>query len=642
MNRLLPAIVTSVSLLVVCVVARPWVLPTGSLAVVAGLVLLTDLVALPVPRRGFLSNSFVWLYLLAQISSPAAAAIAALLSIGVRYLFLGREKPSSRVRHLLSELSPQLGCFAVLAVLGGESSQGFPLGLTASAGSLVVYYLAGRFVLGSLYLDVAGPHRELLTRATGSRELQLRISTVLAPAAVQLADGGLWRSLWLLPVLLGLHQFFWEKLSELRDLSQEGNRRLSQLKDKETELHRQSAQLNRVEGDKDLLQRCLEEFSTSADMRATAQTVLRLAAQTVNARSYALFWNSPEGFGPLLALDSMLQRQEIEQATFPDRALLARCFKNKEVVRTEDGRGWCFPLHEDGLLYLGQLKTSLSAEQKDSLTLLARQATFGLRSAVLFERLRSSVKEAELARREAEEAHRELEVSQAHLIQSSKLAAVGQMAAGVAHELNSPLAAILVAVQAARRSLNKGNTEKMHARFEQCEEAVEKARTIADGLLSRSRSGRGETRELSLLETVEDTLKFLAGGIKKSGVVVRLQIPPDLMVTANSDEVAQILTNLIVNAQQAMSDAGEKRITLAAGSENGNIHLDVTDLGGGVAPEHRERVFQPFFTTKTGGEGTGLGLYLSSELAARNGARLSLLESNSAGSTFRLTFEQNS
>ncbi|MCA9775817.1 MAG: hypothetical protein KC800_03840 [Candidatus Eremiobacteraeota bacterium] len=640
MNRLSAAIAASVVLFVLCVVARPWAVPVGLSGIAAGLVLLSDLVALPVPRRGFLSNAFVWVFLVAQESSPGFAALVALISLAVRYLFMSSEEILSRARHLLSELLPQLSALTVLAILAGESSHGFPLGLLASVFALVCYYLVGRLVLTYLYAEAAGPHRELLTRATGSRELQLRISTVLAPAAVQLASGEFWRSLWLVPVLLGLHQFFWEKLSELRELSKEGSRRLSELRDRETELYRQSAHLNRVEGDKDLLQRCLEEFSTSADMRATAQTVLKLAAQSVNARCYALFWNAPDGFGPLLALDSLLKVQEIEQDTFPDRALLARCFKNKEVVGTADGRGWCFPLHEDGLLYLGQLKTSLSEEQRDSLTLLARQATFGLRSAGLFERLRSSVEEAESARREAEEAHRELEVSQAHLVQSSKLAAVGQMAAGVAHELNSPLAAILVAVQAARRSLKKGNTDKLDARFDQCEEAVEKARTIADGLLSRSR-GEGEMRELSLAKTVEETLRFLSGSLKKSGVIVQVQIPTEAKVTANPDEITQILTNLLMNAQQSMSDRTEKKVSFVAGRENGAIHLDVTDGGQGIAPEQREKIFQPFFTTKTGGEGTGLGLYLSSELAARNGAKLDLLKSDSEGSTFRLTFEQN-
>uniref|UniRef100_UPI00248DD096 ATP-binding protein n=1 Tax=Thalassobaculum salexigens TaxID=455360 RepID=UPI00248DD096 len=126
------------------------------------------------------------------------------------------------------------------------------------------------------------------------------------------------------------------------------------------------------------------------------------------------------------------------------------------------------------------------------------------------------------------------------------------------------------------------------------------------------------------------------------GTIVHTRIASDLTVTVNPDEVAQILTNLIVNAQQAMSDQREKKVTLAAGLENGSVHLDVEDGGSGIAPEHREQIFQPFFTTKTGGEGTGLGLYLSSELAARNGAGLSLLESKPSGSTFRLTFEQNS
>lgn len=612
----------------------------GLLAVLA---LLSDIVALPVPQRGFLSNSFLWIFLMAQFSSLPSAAVVLVGSLTLRFAILAKSSVADRVLHMISETLPALAALVVMRALSGPADHGFPRGLYAAVLSILVYYVVGILVLKQLYTVRAGPDRELLERATRSRQLQMRLNAVLALAATQLADGGLARCLWVVPVILGVHQFFWEKLEELKRLSVDGALSRGQIKFKETQLEAQSQKLHQTKDEKDLIERCLEEFSASANLKQTASSILHLASEIKTASNYVLFWNSEAGFGPLLALNALLEERDLDPKTFPDRSLLNRSFTKNEIVSASEGRCWCFPLHSEGLLYLGDMTQPPSEAQKRNLALLARQGSFGLRSAFLFEELNRSMALESIARTAAEQAADDLKLSQTQLIESSRMAAVGQLAAGVAHELNSPLAAILVAVQAGQRSLGKGNLDRAAARFTQCEEAVEKAKIITNGLLTQSRRSDGNVQRSSVRCVVEETCQFLSERIKKSGVHWEIVPGEDPQATLNSSDISQILTNLLLNAQQAITDAnrGEKKITVEVSTGAHEIFIDIADTGPGIPPEHRERIFEPFFTTKTRSKGTGLGLHLSSEIVARNGGSLALLKSDSGGSTFRLTLPKS-
>lgn len=637
-SRLLGAGTLGVLLFLLCLLPEAAPKEPLTLGLLGILVILSDLAALPVPRRGFLSNSFVWVFVLAQVADSMVAALALLLSVVLRTALFGRDASVARAHHALSELVPGLGALVALQFLSSASSYGLPKGHIGTAVSLLVYYSLGRACLSWLYTGQSGAERELLKGATQSREIQFRLCTMLSPATTLLASGSLTRILWMIPVMLAIHQFFWERLSDLRDLQKKGKVQKARLQKTETALEAQEHELSVTKGDKDLVQRCLAEFSSSANLEETALAILSLVSEAVRANRYVLFWDFEEGFGPLLALDRSLQTTSLSPETFPDRSLLSSCYKTKQVVHDARERRWCFPLYEGGVLYVGDVHKKPTELQKRHLLLLARQSSFGLRSAVLFEKLNQTVEEEQRAREEAVQAKQELEVAQAHLIQSSKMAAVGQLAAGVAHELNSPLAALLLAIQAGRRSLRKGNQDKALERFDKCEEAVKKAKHIVDGLLSRSRKSNDEIAQVCLAELCKETSEFLAERLANTGTIIELVVHQAATAEINPDDIAQVLTNLILNSHQALaSGLGDKTIKLEVGQEGQEVIVEVSDRGPGIDPEYRDRVFEPFFTTKTQGEGTGLGLYISAEMAAKNKGRLELKSSSAKGTTFRLS-----
>ena len=636
-SRILGATPLGLALLVLCLLQSGPRVEQSMLLALSVLILLSDFAALPVPQRGHLSFAFVWAFVLAQFAPVSTVAVVASVSLLLRVLVMGGSALQPRALDFLSEWIPILAALLALGLATRDEGYGFPRGHLGAVVSLLVYYGCGRLCLNQLYVLPVGGHLEYLEGATNSRELQFRLGTMLAPAATLLVSGGLTRALWTVPVMLGLHQFLWEKLSELKRLQAESSAKGSQLRQKSSELKLQSRELKETRQEKQISLRCLEAFTTTSNLKDTAHTILSLASDVARARRYALFWDEGGAFGPLLALDEHLAAEKITPEDFPERALLTRCYSTKEVLCSSKAETWCFPLHEGGVIYLGGLKSAMDDGQKRELTLLASQSSFGLRSAVLFEKLKRTLVEEQNAKDAAVLAKQQLELTQAHLVQSSKMAAVGQLAAGVAHELNSPLAAILLAVQAGKRSLSKGRPEKALERFEKCEEATQKAKHIVNGLLSHSRKSDDQFAEFDLEEMVVETCEFLGERLSKEGTSCAIVDSKKLTVNANSDEVSQILTNLILNSHQALGEASDKRIELSLGSEGENAVIEVIDFGPGISQENQDRIFEPFFTTKTQGDGTGLGLYISSELARKNEGSLALVSSSKSKTVFRLS-----
>lgn len=232
---------------------------------------------------------------------------------------------------------------------------------------------------------------------------------------------------------------------------------------------------------------------------------------------------------------------------------------------------------------------------------------------------------------EALDAYERLQRSEAQLVQSSKLAAVGQLAAGVAHELNTPLGAILLAVD----SLEGKRADKM---LTLARDAAKQARSIVEKLLYYSREGRVGRQPTDLNQVVKDTLLMIGNQLEldQVQVVCRLGEVPEMEVNAN--EMQQVVTNLILNARDAIMEgpALNREIEVRSGADDG-IWLEVRDHGPGIAADVADRVFDPFWTTKPVGRGTGLGLSVSSQIVASHGGRLELCNPGEPGARFRMT-----
>ena len=208
---------------------------------------------------------------------------------------------------------------------------------------------------------------------------------------------------------------------------------------------------------------------------------------------------------------------------------------------------------------------------------------------------------------------------EARMHQSEKLSAVGQLAAGVAHEINNPLGVILGFSQGMARRLTAGDPLELPVRS--IEREALRCKKLVQDLLTFSRTSSSDLIALSLNQPIEQTLALIEAQAKLSRVEIKMSLAPGLpRVLANKNQMEQVILNLAKNAIDAMPDGGlltisTERLECAPHSW---ICLKVADSGTGIAPEVVSKMFEPFFTTKPVGQGTGLGLSLVNEIVRKH------------------------
>jgi len=202
-------------------------------------------------------------------------------------------------------------------------------------------------------------------------------------------------------------------------------------------------------------------------------------------------------------------------------------------------------------------------------------------------------------------------ILEANLIESEKLASIGQLAANVAHEINNPLAAIIANAQLLLRDLPEADEDTVEA-LKLIETAGVRAAKIVGNLLdSARREKRDEFDEFSLNETITDALTMVNYEIKHRSIQVKLDLAEDLpQIFAHKNQLKGVWINLIVNALGAV-ETSKGVISISTRYDRQEYHVVITDNGQGISPEHQEHIFEPFFTTKEVGKGTGLGLSVS-------------------------------
>lgn len=233
-------------------------------------------------------------------------------------------------------------------------------------------------------------------------------------------------------------------------------------------------------------------------------------------------------------------------------------------------------------------------------------------------------------RREAEEHKTRL---QSQLRHADRLATIGQLAAGVAHELNEPLANILGFAQLARK--HPGLPERAAGDLEKIVGTALHAREIIHKLLVFARQGALEKTRMNLNHLVEGGLYFLESRCVKAGIELIRALAPDLPdIIADSSQLNQVLVNLVVNAVQAMPGGGRLTIETRAGQDC--VSLVVQDTGAGMTEEVKSKIFTPFFTTKDVNEGTGLGLAVVHGIVAAHGGSIRVDSAPSQGARFEI------
>lgn len=229
----------------------------------------------------------------------------------------------------------------------------------------------------------------------------------------------------------------------------------------------------------------------------------------------------------------------------------------------------------------------------------------------------------------------QVRTSQAQLVQSSKMAAIGQLAAGVAHELNTPLGAVSIAVELSIETLSD-NPAGAAKRLKKAMESIEQMQGIISKLLFYSRDSRGLRSQVDLYKVMDDSYQLVAHTLKMTGVEVEVKAGPAVVIEANSNELQQVFSNLLINAKDACQSEGatQKRIEMWLETQNQHALVHVRDYGCGMDEETRQRIFEPFYTTKAIGQGTGLGLSTSLELIQQHGGTLSCQSQPGQGTHF--------
>lgn len=223
---------------------------------------------------------------------------------------------------------------------------------------------------------------------------------------------------------------------------------------------------------------------------------------------------------------------------------------------------------------------------------------------------------------------------QARLVETERLAAVGELVAGVAHEVNNPLGSISAFAQLLLR--DEGLTGDQRESLEIIYGETIRATQVVRDLLAFARRSAPRREAVELAQVVERALRLRGYQLASHDVRVVVEIPDELPpVVGDARQLQQVVLNLATNALQAMHGGGELRVVASAGA--GLVTLSISDTGSGI-PEHvRAHIFEPFFTTKEEGEGTGLGLSVSYGIIAAHGGTLALAASSSAGTTFVVT-----
>lgn len=261
-----------------------------------------------------------------------------------------------------------------------------------------------------------------------------------------------------------------------------------------------------------------------------------------------------------------------------------------------------------------------------------------------------------------EESHEELKQAQGQLVRNEKLASLGRLLAGVAHELNNPISFVYANTHALEKYLDRFETyfEKVQAGASRAElielrktlkldrdlknlrtaiegarDGSERVRSIVEDLRRLSSDGSGEFAMFDLVETAQMSADWVKRGIK-SDFEIKVEGVDRCMAYGRRGHIQQVIMNLVQNAVDAVTDVPDATVLLNLSQEEGRAILTVRDNGPGIPDEVKTKIFDPFFTTKEVGDGTGLGLSISHKIAEEHGGALTLETAAERGACFRL------
>ena len=316
----------------------------------------------------------------------------------------------------------------------------------------------------------------------------------------------------------------------------------------------------------------------------------------------------------------------------PARKLAQYVLDNGRSLRLEDvGKSQFAPFHEGQASFLGVPVVSSSGTEGVLMIGSEKPHAFGSDD----QKFMFMVGLILASSYRAATTHWLLKTSQEQLVQAGKLAAVGQLAAGVAHELNTPLGTVMLSIEGAEAVLET-RPERVPQRLERARRAVEHAQRITSNLLVFARNEAGSYHSLDLARVAKDTLESLSETPRFAGLRIEQDLQATPSVLGSPTELRQLIVELLRNAADALSGKAEGAMRLRTGKEgNDRAFLTLEDNGEGISAEVAGKMFDPFFTTRPVGHGTGLGLSTCREIAVRHEGELRH-EPRPRGALFRL------
>ena len=230
---------------------------------------------------------------------------------------------------------------------------------------------------------------------------------------------------------------------------------------------------------------------------------------------------------------------------------------------------------------------------------------------------------------------KELELRQEQLLQERKLAAVGTLTSGIAHELNNPLNNISLTVESLIEELDELNKEESIEMLHEVLGEVERASSLVKNLLEFSRRKKSQAFELiDLADIIDATIRLVQNQLTLSNIRLKKHIPENIpKINGNSDSLKQVFVNLFLNAIQAMPEGGSLTVVVSQDAR-GFVSVQVADTGVGIPRDVMDRIFDPFYTTKPVGIGTGLGLSIVYGIVKKHGGHIEVQSEQGKGTTF--------
>ncbi|MGE4615213.1 MAG: ATP-binding protein [Planctomycetota bacterium] len=269
------------------------------------------------------------------------------------------------------------------------------------------------------------------------------------------------------------------------------------------------------------------------------------------------------------------------------------------------------------------------AEELQWVAAVAAQLAVGLQNSRLFVELR--------------QAHDELLASRELLSRQEKMAAIGRLASGFAHDLNNPLASVIGFLQLASRSIeSSGDDSRTVKHLQRAQDAADFCRALCRNLLAFARTRPfkpGSEAPFPIAEAIEGTLAICEARLRDAGVTTEIDLEKDLVLTGDATALQQVIMNLVLNSADAVRESGQGTTITIQGRKcpDGGIELLIEDDGPGMPPEVAARAFDPLFTTKEADRGSGLGLFVVKRIVDGAGGEIELDTRPGAGTRFRVS-----